>query len=328
MRIRDVATHASVSPATVSRVLNGDPRVGEEYRRRVLEAVDELGYRRNRLARNLRKQHTTAIGVVVSDIENPHFGGMVRAVENRAYEAGYRVLVCNTDESRDKQRDYLAALGDERVLGVIISPSDPDDAEISLLIDGGIAVVAFDREVADPRADAVIADNVPATREATEILLAAGRRRVAFIGGRADVETGAERRQGYREAMRAAGLPAVEADGGFRMDGGRAAVATLLEQRPRPDAIVVANNLMTAGALQALRDARCPVPDEIAVIGIDDPFWADLVDPPLTVMAQPLRVMADQAMALLLERVDGARQDPVRSVHPFELRRRGSCGTA
>src|SRR5918996_2923969 len=205
-KISDVARHARVSPATVSRVLNGDPRVGKPYRERVLRSVAELNYRPNSLARNLRRQRSGTIGVVVPDIENPHFGEMVRAVEDQAFDAGYRVLVCNTDETPEKQRAYLEALIDERVLGVIISPSEPGGEQISHLLDLGIPVVAYDREVSDPRADAVLADNVKGTRLGADLLIAAGHEAIGFVGGRTDVETGAERLAGYEIAMRAARL--------------------------------------------------------------------------------------------------------------------------
>jgi DNA-binding LacI/PurR family transcriptional regulator len=326
--IAEVARHASVSPATVSRVLNGDLRVNEELRRRVLDSVAALDYRPNRLARNLRKRSTQTIGVVVPDIENPHFGEMVRAVEDTAYARGYRVLVCNTDETPEKQHGYLLELADERVRGVVLSPSDPRDEAIAALVDSGIAVTAFDRQVADPRVDVVIADNVAGTRAATELVLAAGHTRVALIAGRQDVETGAERREGFELAMRAAGLEPRIADGGFRIEGGREAVATLLADPEPPTALVVANNLMTVGALLATRAAGLAIPGELALVGIDDPVWASLADPPLTTVAQPVRRMAIEAMDLLLERVAGARSEPRRIVHPFELRRRASCGTA
>ena len=324
LRISDVARHASVSPATVSRVLNGDPRVGEAYRTRVLRAVEELDYRPNVLARNLRRQRTATIGVVVPDIENPHFGELVRSVEDQAFEAGYRVLVCNTDESGEKQRAYLEALIDERVLGVIISPSDPAGEPISRLLDLGIPVVAFDREVEDPRADAVLADNVKAMRIGSEVLVGEGHRRIALIGGRADVETGAERRAGYEMAMRAAGLEPLVLDGDFRLDLAETAVAGLLRREPRPTALIVANNLMTLGALRAVRDAGLRVPADMALVGVDDPPWSALVDPPLTTLAQPVRAMAADAMELLLQRVSGTREHPRRIVHPFELRTRAS----
>ena len=324
LTISDVARRASVSPATVSRVLNGDPRVGADYRTRVLRAVEELDYRPNVLARNLRRQRTATIGVVVPDIENPHFGELVRSVEDQAFEAGYRVLVCNTDETAEKQRAYLEALIDERVLGVIISPSDPGGEQIAQLLDLGIPVVACDREVEDARADAVLADNVKAVRIGTELLIGGGHRRIAFVGGRAGVETGAERLAGYEMAMRAAGLETVEVDGDFRLELAEAAVAGLLPQEPRPTAFIVANNLMTLGALRAIRDAGLRVPADVALVGVDDPPWSGLVDPPLTTLAQPVRAMAADAMELLLQRVSGEREQPRRIVHPFELRARAS----
>jgi LacI family transcriptional regulator len=326
--ISEVAKHASVSPATVSRVLNGDTHVGEAYRSRVLQAVAELGYRPNRLARNLRRQRSGTIGVLVPDIENPHFGEMVRAVEDQAYDAGYRVLVCNTDETPEKQRTYLEAMIDERVLGVIISPSEPGGEHIRSLIDLGIPVVAYDREVADPRADAVLGDNMRATRLAGRLLAEAGHRDIAYVGGRIDVETGAERLAGYEMAMRDAGLPARVIDGDFRLEGGEAAVAELVAADPVPSALIVANNLMTLGALRAIRTAGLRVPDDLALVAVDDPPWAALVDPPLTTLAQPVRRMATDAMELLLQRVTGERDQPRRIVHPFELRRRASTGPA
>jgi LacI family transcriptional regulator len=327
--IAEVAQRARVSPATVSRVLNADPRVGGAYRDRVLAAVAELGYRPNRLARSMRRQRSGAIGVVVSDIENPHFSGAVRAIEDLAYSRGHQLLVCNTDETPEKERSYLEMMLDERVLGVILSPADPADDMIATLIDAGIPLVAFDREVSDPRADAVIVDNVRGARAATEHLLRAGHRRIAFVGGRPEVETGAERLDGYEIAMRAAELEPRSVSGEFRIDPARGAVAGLLAGPQRPTGLVIANNLMTLGALQALAEAGVRVPDDVAVVAIDDPPWAPFVAPPLTTFGQPVRRMAADAMDLLLERVHGRRDRPARRVVPsLELRVRASCGTA
>jgi LacI family transcriptional regulator len=324
--MREVALKAGVSQATVSRVLNGSTSVRDAYRSRVLAAAAELQYRPNRLARNLRRRRADMIGVVVSDIENPHFTEMVRAVEDAAYRKGYRVLLCNTDESAEKQRDYLEVLAQERPLGVILSPTHPAGPEIAELLDEGIPVVAFDRVVDDPRADAVIAGNVAAANRATSHLLGGGHERIGFVAGPPEIETGAERRQGYEEAMRAAGLAPLGADGGFRIDGGRAATARLLGTRPAPTALVVANNLMTIGALKALREAGASVPSDVALVAIDDPFWAELTEPPLTTLAQPVRRMADQAMSLLLGRIGHRRRRSQRVILDFALRVRRSCG--
>ena len=324
--IRQVARHAAVSPATVSRVLNGSQTVQEASRRRVLEAVAELRYRPNRLARNLRRQQADMIGVVVSDIENPHFSETVRVVEDEAFKAGYRVLLCNSDETADKQQAYLEMMAAERVLAAIVSPADAQAAGVDSLLSLGIPVVAFDRMIEDDRVDAVVCANVEGLRRATEHLIWLGHERIAFIGGRTDVETGAERLEGYTLAMRAAGLVPFALDAGFRTEAAEQAVDDLVARPQRPTALVVANNLMTLGAIRALRRAAVRVPEEIALVGVDDPYWADLIAPPLTTVAQPVRRMARTAMQLVLERVESRRVETRRVVLPLELRVRSSCG--
>jgi LacI family transcriptional regulator len=325
--IREVARRAAVSPATVSRVLNGSASVQEASRRRVLDAVAEMQYRPNRLARNLRRQQADMIGVVVSDIENPHFSETVRVVEDEAFKAGYRVLLCNTDETADKQQAYLEMMAAERVIAAIVSPADAQARGVDALLSLGIPVVAFDRMIEDDRVDAVVCANVEGLRRATEHLLWLGHERIAFLGGRTDVETGAERLEGYTLAMRAAGFVPFALDGGFRTEGAERAVDQLLAHAQRPTALVVANNLMTLGAMRALRRAGIRIPEEIALVGVDDPPWADLIDPPLTAVAQPVRLMARTAMELVLERLENRRVDTRRVVLPLELHIRRSCGS-
>lgn len=324
--IRDVAERAGVSSATVSRVLNGSERVRPQHRQRVLEAVERSGYRPNRLARNLRRQRAETIGVLVPDIENPHFGESVRVFEDAAFRAGYRVLLCNTDETLEKQRAYVQVLAEERVLGVIAAPADGTGVGLEPLFALGIPVVAFDRMIADKRADAVLCDNAAGTRRATEHLLWLGHRRIAYVGGRPDVETGTERLEGYTAAMRAAGLTPFSVCGAFRREVAEREISALLRLEERPRALVVANNLMALGALSAIRAMGLRVPDDVALVAIDDPPWAELVDPPLTVVAQPVRRMAETAMTLLLERIDEQRNEPKRIVLPLGFHIRASCG--
>ena len=324
--IRAVAQRAHVSPATVSRVLNGSASVKADSRQRVLDAVAQLQYRPNRLARNLRRQQVDMIAVVVSDIANPHFSEAVRVIEDEAFKAGYRVLLCNTDETADKQQAYLEMMAAERVLAAIVSPADAQATGVDALLSLGIPVVAFDRMIEDERADAVVGANVEGLRRATEHLIWLGHERIAYIGGRTDVETGAERLEGYMVAMRAAGHVPFALDGGFSTEGAERAVDDLLTQTERPTALVVANNLMTLGALRALRRAKIRVPAEVALVAVDDPPWAELVDPPVTTVAQPVRRMARTAMQLVLERLEGRRVEARRVVLPLELRVRRSCG--
>jgi LacI family transcriptional regulator len=324
LRIADVARRASVSPATVSRVLNGHPHVREASRKRVLDVISELDYRPNLLARNLRKQRSAMIGVIVADIGNAYFGSAIRAVENAAFEEGYRVLVCNTDESATKQEAYLQALEEERVLGVIISPSNPDSPGVTSLLDQGTPVVALDRPVRDPRADAVLPDNVNGARTATQLLLDSGYRDIGILAGPLATEIAAERLAGYAVAMRAAGLEPRAIEGEFRSEVAHEAVARLLDQSALPTALLVSNNLMMLGALKAVREAGLRVPDDLAVVGIGDPEWAALIDPPLTMMDVPVRGMALDAMEMLLQRVLNSRDTPRRIIHPMELKIRAS----
>lgn len=327
IRIQHVAARARVSPATVSRVLNGSTSVAPKYRNRVLKAVNDLDYRPNRLARHFRLQRADVIGILVSDIENPHFTSMVRALEDEAYKRGKRVVLCNTDESAEKQGVYLQMMSSDRVLGVILSPSDPADPGIAQLLDLGIPVVAFDRVAKDTRADAVIADNFAAGRQATELLLRNGHTRVGCISGPRGVQTAADRLAGYECAVRAAGLKPASICGLFKIEGARRAAHQLLDAAPDLTGLIVTNNLMTIGALEALRTRAIAIPDSMALVAIDDPLWSDLVEPPLTTLAQPIRQMAESAMGLLFQRINEPKGEARLVKFPLELRVRVSCGT-
>lgn len=324
--IKQVAERAQVSSATVSRILNQDHHVSTVNRERVLQAVAELGYRPNRIARSLRRQQSETIGVIVSDIENPHFTQAVRAIEDAAYTRGYRVVLCNTDETADKQRAYLEVLAAEQVVGVILVPADPGDSTISALLDMHVPIVALDRSVDDERADAVLADNVQAGRLATEHLLGQGRRNVGFIAGRPEIQTGAERLRGYEQVMRHHALPTAVGLGEFRLEPARCATRQLLIDYPGLDGLVVANNLMAIGALGALRDAGKRIPEDIAFVGIDDPPWAGLVAPPMTTLGQPTQQMATSAFELLVDRIAKRQSRSRFAIFHFELVVRESCG--
>jgi DNA-binding LacI/PurR family transcriptional regulator len=325
LTIRDVAARAGLSPTTVSRVLNGDMTVREMNRARVLEVIAQLDYRPNRVASNLRRQKAEMIGVVVSDIENPHFARAVRGIEDAAHQRGYRVLLCNTDENATRQRDYLDILAAERVSGVIISPTDPAGDEISALLDLGVPMVAFDRTVNDRRADAVLADNAGAAEVAVEHLVRYGHRSIGLLGA-FQVETGLNRLRGYEDAMGRARLPLHAVEAGVRVEDGRAAAERLLDEAPELTALIPASNFITAGALQVLRERRVKVPQELSVVAFDDQVWVNFIDPPLTTLAQPVRQMARAAIDLLLERIADPDRPSRRVVLDFHVRVRESCG--
>ena len=326
LRIGDVAKLAGVSAATVSRVLSGSPRVRPEGRERVLAVAARFDYQPSRLARHLRNGRTDVIGVVVSDIENPHFAALVRAIEDAAYRRGRRVLLCNTNEEAAKEVSYLEVLAAERVLGVLLSPSDPENPEISDLLDLGIPVVAFDRSVRDPRADSVTVNNAAAAERATRLLIDLGHRRIGFVAGRSGVQTGDERLAGYRRAVAAAGLTEAVRPGDFSLEGGRTATTELLAEVPAVTALLVANNQMTVGALDILRERGVRVPQDVAIAAFDDPPWARLIDPPLTALAQPVREMAEAAVDLLFERIADPGRPPGHPEFDLQLHVRRSSG--
>ncbi len=321
--IRDVARQAAVSPATVSRVLTGSAVVTPIVRERVLVAIRDLGYRPNQVARNLRQQKAAMIGLVIGDIENSFFTEMVRTVEDAAYGLGYRVLLCNTDENVDKQSAYLGVMVAERVLGVILTPSDPDAAEIGELLDLGIPLVAFDRSIGDARADSVTTDDQEAGRRATQHLLDGGYTRIALISS-TEVQTGMQRLAGYEQTMHAAGLQPRTAPGYSRIEAGRFAAEQLMRDPDPPDALIAGNGLTALGALKALQADNISVPEEVALVMIDDPFWAELVHPPLTALAQPVKAMAQAVIDILVDRLKTGRDEPRHPVFEFELKIRAS----
>src|SRR3954452_2321924 len=323
-QMKDVAKQAGVSSSTVSRVLTGSAMVSEENRRRVNEAITALGYRPNRVASHLRRQKTHKIGVIVPDIENPTFSEAIRVIEDVAYREGYRVLLCNSEDQPEKQRAYLETLVDERVDGIILVPFISDGRDVSAAIDRGIPLIAFDRPGADPRADAVIADDFDTGRRATEYLVEKGHKAIAFVSGIVELKPGADRLAGYETSMRKHGLIPHVVSGGFKTEGGRSAMAALLESDHDMSAVIIANNMMTIGALQVIRERKTRVPDELSLIVINDPWWTELVDPPLTAFALPVRRMAEAAVDLLFERIDGTRTQTTCVVYGGELRIRES----
>jgi DNA-binding LacI/PurR family transcriptional regulator len=233
------------------------------------------------------------------------------------------VLLCNTDENPEKQRSYLRVLAAERVLGVILAPSDPEAEEVGELLDLGIPVVAFDRQVRDARADSVTADNFNAGRQAARHLLDEGYERIAFVSS-SGVQTVRDRQLGYEEVMRSAGLAPRSVPGLPRIEGGMATTQRLLEDPNPPDALIAANGLMALGALKTLRAHHVSIPQDVALVAFDDSVWSNLVDPPLTVLAQPVKRMAETAVEFLAERLAGGREEPRHAIFDLELRIRSS----
>lgn len=305
--IRDVAAHANVSPATVSRVINGSNEVNPSLAARVWDSVAVLDYRPSRLARSLRSQRSLVWGLIISDIRNPFFTDMARGVEDAAADMGYSVVLCNADEDTAKEQRYIELILDERMAGCIITPAHLVDSSVQPLLDADIPVVAVDREISGTATDLVRLDNREAAAHATRHLLEQGYVRVACISGPKSTTTGTDRAAGYLEALE--GREALLQYADFRVEGGYRAAQSLLRRAEPPDAIVVGNNLMTIGALRAISDTGRSTRD-FGLISFDELAWADLVDPALSTIGQPTYEIGKAAAGLLMKRIQGLTTPP------------------
>ncbi|MFE4469803.1 LacI family DNA-binding transcriptional regulator [Leifsonia sp. NPDC056824] len=311
--IYEVAALAGVSPATVSRVFNG-LNVSAEKSRAVREAAAELAFTPSRVARTLRRQHSEVIALVIPDIENPFFTSLARGVEDVAQQAGYSVVLCNTDEDPAKEAKYLDIALSDNMAGVIIAAAG-DHSDIAKLLERNRPVVAVDRGPHNVDIDAVMVDNRAGGHAATARLVEHGFRRIACITGPREVETAQERADGWREVVAAAGMADIDQYlkySNYRVGGGHDAMQELLALPEPPDAVFVTNNLMSVGALQELAGNGTLPPDfGMAVFG--DLPYAGFAPKGITVVHLPARHLGVTAATLLLERINGDAQ-PSRTI--------------
>ncbi|WP_377645298.1 LacI family DNA-binding transcriptional regulator [Oryzobacter terrae] len=303
--MKDVASAAGVSTATVSRVLAGHAAVKPETARRVHDAASSLGYVLNPLARSLRQQRSPVWALVIADIGNPFLTQVARGVEDVARTAGYSVLLCNTDEDPEKEDGYIAIADQYRVAGLLITPTSTR-AAVDGLLARGVPVVAMDRPLGSSASDTVLIDSRRAAREAVTGLVDAGRRRVACITGPRRVFTAEERVLGYREALQDSGVE-VDEDlvhyAGFNEAGGRAAAQALLDAGP-VDGVLVANSLMAVGVLGVVRERGLRAPEDVEIVAFDDAPWTSLLAPSVRVIHQPAYALGRSAAELLLDRLE------------------------
>jgi DNA-binding LacI/PurR family transcriptional regulator len=326
--IRDIAKRAGVSVATVSYVINGTKPVAPQTAARVRRAMEELDYYPNAAAQSLRTRTTHVIGAVISDITNPFFATLVRGVEDCARESGYSVLICNTGESLENERLYLELLCRRRVDGLILAPTGKNDELIHRLIKRKMHIVFIDRVLPDISAPAVLSQNEEGAYLATSHLIQHGHWRIGIVLGLPDVSTTRERYRGYLKALRDHGIllhPSLVVHGHSRVAAAREACRALLSRADPPTALFVTNNLMTIGAMQAIRENGLRCPRDISVVGFDDFEWAEAFDPPLTTVAQrPYEIgrRAAQTLLAMIRGRPGAETGVVRL--GVELKVRGS----
>jgi LacI family transcriptional regulator len=320
--MKDVAARAGVALKTVSRVLNDEPGVAAETIRRVRDAVEELGFRRNEGARILRRGQTASIGLILEDIADPFYSTLARSIEDIAHRNGSLLFTGSSDEDPARERELTLALCSRRVDGLVIAPASDDHTYLLPDIRAGLAAVFVDRPPGRIEADVVLADNAGATRTGVAHLIRQGHRRIGFIGDAPRIYTAAQRVAGYRQAMTEAGLSTE--DGWTSMEqpsevGVRLALTRMLGGPAPVTALFCGNNRITVLALRVLAALdRRP-----AIVGFDDFELADLLG--ITVVAQDTASMGRIAAELLYRRLGGENGRPQHIVMPTTLIARGSA---
>ncbi|WP_433150969.1 LacI family DNA-binding transcriptional regulator [Actinomadura nitritigenes] len=319
--LEEVAARAGVGRGTVSRVVNGSPRVSERARQAVLKAIDELGYVPNRAARTLVTRRTDTVALVIAESDQrlfgePYFAGIIRGISNGLGDTGLQLLLALARSPAEYARleHYLTT---QHVDGVLLTSLHAEDPLPAKLEANGVPTVLGGRPPGLSPVSYVDVDNRLGAREAVAHLIAGGRRRIATIAGPQDMGVGIDRLAGYREALGEAGLPEYVAFGDFGEATGISAAERLLAGEPAVDAVFAASDPMALGTLRVLRRLGRRVPDDVAVIGFDDSAAAPLADPPLSSVHQSPEEMGVAMARLLVSRIRGeAVADPVVIMRP------------
>jgi LacI family transcriptional regulator len=326
--IRDVARKAGVAPITVSRVINNSGYVSDAVRVRVASAITELNYIPNQLGPSMRSKRSNTIGIIVTDITNPFWTTVVRGVEDAAYKAGYHLFLCNSDESVDKEQEYVELLLSRQVDGILIAPAENDSDSLRVIQAQGKSVVTLDRRITNRQVDSVRCDSVDGTYALTKHLLEEGHQHIALLTGSKLVSTAVDRADGYSKAMTEAGFREAELTilwGKFTQDSGYQQTLELLQMQPRPTAIITANNFIAIGAVRLLDEMGLQIPDDISLVTFDDLPDTIMVRPFLTTVAQPAYEMGFLAANMLFERLGSSIDVAVKEIIlPLELKVRFS----
>ncbi len=324
--IQDVARLAKVAPATVSNVLNNSRPVAEIRKARVLAAVKQLGYRPNALAASLRRKETRTIGIVVPDLTNPFFGGLVHRIEELAAESDYQILLVSSNEDPKQEAARIRTLLDRRIDGLIVAPARDEVEAVShpigtlpptVLVDRGFGLAGF---------DTIAADNAEAGYRGCKHLLELGHRDIAILATDPKLKNIGNRVAGYRKALDEAGIGkrARVVTGGLDVEACQAATECELRRADRPTAIFGATYAATLGAIKAIRAVGLDFPKDVSLLGIDDADWMSVLHPYVSAVAQPVEEMGAQAWRLLNQRLAGNGAKSARILLPCTLHVRES----
>jgi LacI family transcriptional regulator len=316
--MKQIAQLARVSLGTVSHVLNGSANVREPLRKRVLDAIEATGYQPSQLARGLRRDKTNILAMIIPDILNPFFPGVVRGAEDIAFANGYRLVLCNTDNDHEKEVAHLKALQAYLPSGLIVIPSDFSEltAQTDSFRKAGCAVVCIDRLPRNWEGDSVTINNADGAFNATSYLVSLGHRNLAVITGPLHLTNSQDRLKGFKRALKKAGLnmsPGYQQETTFDRAGGYAKTRILLRMVPRPTAIMACNDMMALGALRAIREEGLRCPEDISLVGFDGLDLTEITSPQLTSVYQSPYQLGAAAVQLAMDRL-AQKTTPVRRI--------------
>lgn len=325
--IYDVARLAGVSTATVSRALNGTARIAPATQRAIDDAVEQLGYRPNSIARSLVTKSTQTIALLLPDISNPFYATLVSGIQECALANDHTMLLCTTEGDAEREEEYLQLLRAKQVDGALVDGLVLPPDRIARFVRDGFPIVCLDRDIDSSAIPLVQVDNHLGGRLATEHLLDLGHTRIAHVTGAQSLHISEDRLAGYRDALSADGIhphPALVEPGTFTEEGGYLAARALLRRDPHVTAIFAANDLSAVGILNAIAEAGRRVPEQISVVGFDDLRLAQYTAPPLTTVRQPAAEIARLATELLIGLTRGEEVGQMRQVLAPSLVVRGS----
>ena len=330
--IKDIAQEVGVSPTTVSRVLNDKPDVSDETKQKIEQAIDELGYNPNGIARGLVLQKTNTLGLVIPDISNPFFPEVAKGIEDKAREAGYSVIFCNTNNNHQEEKEAIELMKGKQVDGMIVSLSinQQNEEELAKLAEKTFPVIQIDRKIPGAGLPAVVIDNQHSAYIATSYLLELGHTQIGHISGDLEVKPAQDRLTGFKKALTEAGVNCRSdwiREGDYSKQSGYEQMKNLLAGNEVPTAVFIANDLMALGAYEAIFAAGLEIAEDISVIGHDDIELASVIRPGLTTIFQPEYQLGREAADLLIERVESTDQlEQEDKILDAELVERASTG--
>jgi LacI family transcriptional regulator len=312
--IREVAGRAKVSIGSVSNVLSGSARVSPAVRERVTRAIAELDYHPNQIARSLKTRQTHLLGMIISDITNPFFPQLTRGAEDAALKHGYLLVAANTDDQVEREKHVLSVLRNRRVDGIllVVAPSKEGFGHIERTLSAGIPIVCLDRVPAGLTVSSVAVDATYGAEMCIRHLITMGHRSIGIITGNLNLQTAVDRLEGYRNALREAGIevdPSLIVEGDFRTESGYLKTKDLMLGPTRPTALFVSNCMMGLGALRAIKEIGLRCPADLAIAVFDDLPGNGSFSPEVTAIVQPAYEIGYQGAELLIREIEGEKSD-------------------